>query len=132
MRVTLVGVQFEGAISDDSYDRSSLAETERNIQVRLNREGGLWGSRYFLFIGIIFHTNLRRLLDLCLNQLLLPIPASMAHGILFAVEIGENRGFLRFSAPRRVFPYPVQQALRCSQPVYAGGKVAGAERVHSR
>lgn len=36
-RMALVGAQFDGAILDDGYDRSSLAETERNIGERLRR-----------------------------------------------------------------------------------------------
>lgn len=36
-RIVLVAGQFDGALSDDGYDRASLAETERNIKIRLAR-----------------------------------------------------------------------------------------------
>jgi len=36
-RMVLVAGQFDGALSDDGYDRDSLADTERNIKTRLTR-----------------------------------------------------------------------------------------------
>lgn len=39
-RIILIAGQYDGAILDDGYDRSSLIETERNIQTRLNRRAG--------------------------------------------------------------------------------------------
>ena len=36
-RMVLVAGQFDGAMSDDGYDRASLADTEKNIKTRLTR-----------------------------------------------------------------------------------------------
>ncbi|MCX7258604.1 MAG: dynamin family protein [Polaromonas sp.] len=36
-RMVLVAGQFDGAVSDDGYDRDSLADTEKNIKTRLMR-----------------------------------------------------------------------------------------------
>lgn len=76
-RMVLVAGQFDGAISDDGFDRASLADTERNLTTRLGRRATYEIEKLAAFRDEVGDTNIADIL----RGLKTPIFSStFAHG----------------------------------------------------
>lgn len=88
-RMVLVAGQFDGAISDDGYDRASLTETELNIKTRLSRRAEIEVEKLATFREQLGHTQIANLL----RSLKTPIfTSTYAYGLASLEEVHWGKG----------------------------------------